>query len=193
MAKVLVVYHSASGHIAQLAQSVAVGARAVKGTHVDVRRIPESNGAVDGDDTPYAAPNDLIDYDAVIFGTPSHFGNMSAAMRTFMDQTSGLWMRRALVGKLAGVFVGTSSQHGGHETTVQSFHTTLLHHGMILVGVPYTCDALNVVDTVEGGSPYGAGTITGIAGRTGPSEIEKAVAKFQGHHIAEIASRLFPS
>ncbi len=140
---------------------------------------------------PVADPKELADYDAILFGTPARFGNMSAQMRNFLDQTGGLWMSGALIGKVGGVFASTASQHGGQETTLTSFHTTLLHHGMVIVGVPYSCPGLLDVSAVSGGTPYGATTLAGGDGSRTPSENELAIARFQGRHVAEIAQRLF--
>jgi NAD(P)H dehydrogenase (quinone) len=137
-----------------------------------------------------ATVDELADYDAIIFGTPTRFGNMAAQMRNFLDQTGGLWFSGALVGKVGSAFTSTASQHGGQETTLTSFHTTLLHHGMIVVGVPYACPELVNMSEITGGTPYGATTITGGDGSRMPSENELAIARFQGKHVAEIASKL---
>ena len=139
---------------------------------------------------PLARVEQLPDADAIIFGTPTRFGNMAAQMRNFLDQTGGLWTRGALVGKVGSVFTSTASQHGGQETTITSFHNTLLHHGMIIVGVPYTLPALTNMKEITGGSPYGASTLTGSDGSRQPSENELEIARFQGRHVAEIAKRL---
>ncbi|MDH3920646.1 MAG: NAD(P)H:quinone oxidoreductase, partial [Rhodospirillales bacterium] len=130
------------------------------------------------------------DYDAIIFGTPTRFGNMAAQMRNFLDQTGGLWMSGGLVGKVGSVFVSTATQHGGQETTITSFHTTLLHQGMVVVGVPYACQELMNMDEISGGTPYGASTLAGGDGSRQPSENELTIARFQGRHVAEIAARL---
>ena len=139
---------------------------------------------------PVASPGELGDYDAIIFGTPTRFGNMAGQMRTFLDQTGGLWMKGALVGKIGSVFASTGTQHGGQETTITSFHTTLLHHGMIIVGVPYAESRLLAMDAITGGTPYGASTVTSGDGSRQPSENELAIARYQGRHVTDIAARL---
>ena len=143
-----------------------------------------------GQEAPVAQPSDLANYDAIIFGTPTRFGNMAAQMRNFLDQTGGLWAQGALIGKLGSVFVSTGSQHGGQETTITSFHTTLLHQGMIIVGLPYSFSGQTTLDEITGGSPYGATTIAGSDGSRQPSENELAGARFQGEHVARIAAKL---
>jgi NAD(P)H dehydrogenase (quinone) len=196
MTKVLVVYYSMYGHVAELARAVADGAREVAGAEVTVKRVADlisderlkEIGAYDNPD-PVASPNELADYDAIIFGTPTRFGNMAAQMRNFLDQTGGLWANRKLVGKVGAVFVSTGGQHGGHETTATSFHTTLMHHGMVIVGVPYACEGLSAVDEISGGSPYAAGTIANRPG-DGLSDNEIAIARYQGRHVAETARAL---
>ena len=198
MPKVLVLYYSAYGHIEKMAEAVAEGARAVPGTEVTIKRVPElvseevakKSGMKLDQLAPIATADELPNYDAIIFGTPTRFGNMCAQMRNFLDQTGGLWMRGALVGKIGSAFVSTASQHGGQETTLTSFHTTLLHHGMIIVGVPYSEPRLTVLDEVTGGTPYGATTITGSDGSRQPSENELAIARFQGQHVASVAAQL---
>ena len=198
MTKVLVVYYSSYGHVARLAEAIAEGARGVPGTEVSVKRVAElvpeevarKAGMKLDQDAPVAAPGELGDYDAVVFGTPTRFGNMAAQMRNFLDQTGGLWMSGALVGKVGSVFASTGTQHGGQETTITSFHTTLLHHGMIIVGVPYSCPELSNMDEITGGTPYGASTLAGADGSRQPSDNELAIARFQGRHVAEIAARL---
>jgi NAD(P)H dehydrogenase (quinone) len=137
-----------------------------------------------------ASPDHLVDADAIIFGTPTRFGNMCAQMRNFLDQTGGLWMRGALVGKVGSVFASTATQHGGQETTITSFHTTLLHHGMVIVGVPYSEPRLMNMAEITGGNPYGASTLAGVDGSRQPSENELAIARFQGRHVATIARKL---
>ena len=139
---------------------------------------------------PLATVDELPGYDAILFGTPTRFGNMCAQMRNFLDQTGGLWFKGQLIGKVGSVFTSTATQHGGQETTITSFHTTLLHHGMVLVGVPYSCKELVNMGEVTGGSPYGAGTLAGGDGSRRPSENELAIARFQGAHVAAIAKRL---
>lgn len=199
MAKVLVLYYSSYGHIEVMANAIAEGAASVGGCEVAVKRVPElvpdDVAAASGIKTDQAAPvatvEELVDYDAIIFGTPTRFGNMAAQMRNFLDQTGGLWFTRALVGKVGSVFASTSSQHGGQETTITSFHTSLLHHGMIIVGLPYTFEGNSEMGEISGGTPYGATTLAGNDGSRMPSANELAGARFQGHHVAEIATRLF--
>lgn len=198
MAKILVLYYSSYGHTEVMANAVAEGARAVAKAVVDVKRVPElvpdevaqGAGIKLEQDAPFAKPEELADYDAIIFGTPTRFGNMAAQMRNFLDQTGGLWFQRSLVGKVGSVFCSTSSQHGGQETTITSFHTTLLHHGMVIVGLPYTFAGNSEMGEISGGTPYGATTIAGDGSRM-PSENELAGARFQGQHVADIAVRLF--
>ncbi len=198
MAKILVLYYSAYGHIETMAAAVAEGARSV-GAEVSVKRVPELvpeaaaraaqmklNQAA-----PIATADELPGYDAIIFGTPTRFGNMAAQMRNFLDQTGPLWMGRKLVGKIGSVFTSTASQHGGQETTITSFHSTLLHHGMVIVGLPPSFTGMSRMDEVTGGSPYGASTLAG-AGTRQPSANELDGARFQGRHVADLASRLFP-
>ncbi len=199
MARILVLYYSMYGHVETLAEAVAEGARGVAGCEVAVKRVPElmpeevarRAGAKLDQAAPQAAVDDLAAFDAVIFGTPTRFGNMCAQMRNFLDQTGRLWMSGALVGKVGSVFTSTGTQHGGQETTITSFHNTLLHHGMIIVGVPYSCQALTNMDEITGGSPYGAGTLAGGDGKRQPSANELAIARFQGEHVATIAAKLF--
>ena len=198
MTKLLVLYYSSYGHVEVMARAVAEGAASVSGVAVDVKRTPElvpddiaaKSGVKLDQEAPIAAPAELANYDAVIFGTPTRFGNMAAQMRNFLDQTGGLWASRALVGKVGSVFTSTASQHGGQETTITSFHTTLLHHGMVIVGLPYTWDGASIMSEVSGGTPYGASTIAGADGSRMPSDNELEGAKFQGRHVAEIAARL---
>ncbi|MEQ8391019.1 MAG: NAD(P)H:quinone oxidoreductase [Thalassospira sp.] len=198
MTKVLVLYYSMYGHIETMANAVAEGARGVAGTHVDIKRVPEimpeeaakAAGAKLDQVAPIASVSDLPEYDAIIFGVPTRFGNMSAQMRNFFDQTGGLWAKGALIGKIGSVFASTGTQHGGQETTITSTHTTLLHHGMVIVGVPYSCAGLTNMDEITGGSPYGASTLAGADGSRQPSENELDIAKFQGKHVAELAAKL---
>src|SRR5438309_7361799 len=198
MAKILVLYYSSYGHVEAMAQAQAQGARSVAGTQVSIKRVPElmpkeaalaAHMKVD-QAAPIAEPAELADYDAIIFGTPTRFGNMAAQMRNFLDQTGGLWMKGALIGKVGSVFASTGTQHGGQETTITSFHSTLLHLGMIVVGVPYSCAGLVNMDEITGGSPYGAGTLAGSDGSRLPSANELAIARFQGRHVAEITRKL---
>lgn len=201
MAKVLVVYYSMYGHVEVMAKEVAEGVRSTAGSSVVVKRVPDLMdeatarrvGAKVDQAAPLAEPAELADYDAILFGTPTRFGNMCAQMRNFLDRTGKLWAKGALVGKVGSVFVSTGTQHGGQETTITSFHNTLLHHGMVIVGVPYSAPELTTMGEITGGSPYGAGTLAGGDGTRMPSENEKAIARFQGKHVAEIAGRLFSS
>lgn len=198
MARVLVLYYSAYGHVERMAQAVAEGARSVSGAEVAVKRVPElvsdevarKAGMKLEQKAPVATVDELATYDAVIFGTPTRFGNMAAQMRNFLDQTGGLWVKGALVGKVGSVFASTATQHGGQETTITSFHSTLLHQGMIIVGLPYSFAGLTQMDEVSGGTPYGATTLASSDGSRQPSENELAGARFQGRHVAEIAARL---
>ncbi len=199
MAKILVVYYSSYGHVETMAGAVAEGARGVAGTAVTVKRVPElvpaeslaRHGYKIDQEAPVAEPAELADYDAIIFGTPTRFGNMAAQMRNFLDQTGGLWAKGALVGKIGSVFTSTGTQHGGQETTITSFHTTLLHHGMVIVGVPYSCAGLTEMGAITGGTPYGASTLAGADGKRQPTANELAIARFQGRHVAELARKLF--
>lgn len=196
-AKILVLYHSSYGHVETLAYAVATGARAIEGTDVDVKRVPElmpeetmnAAGMKVEQPAPVADPSDLANYDAIIIGTPTRFGNMSSQLRNFMDQTGRLWAEGSLIGKVGSVFVSTGTG-GGNETTIISVHTTLLHHGMIIVGLPYSAPDLADVSEVRGGSPYGAGTIAAPDGSRQPSQKELNLASFQGHHVARITKQL---
>ena len=191
MTKVLVLYYSSYGHIEAMAAAVAEGAASVPGTEVTVKRVPElvsdevakGAGMKTDQQAPIATPDELAGYDAIIFGTPTRFGNMAAQMRNFLDQTGGLWFQKALVGKVGSVFVSTASQHGGQETTITSFHTTLLHHGMVIVGLPYTFAGNSEMGEISGGTPYGASTLAGNDGSRMPSDNELAGARFQGAHV----------
>src|SRR5215213_7900266 len=198
MTKLLVLYYSMYGHVETMAGAIAEGARSVEGVEVTLKRVPETMpedvakqyGAKLDQAAPVASPKELGEYDAIIFGTPTRFGNMTAQMRNFLDQTGGLWAKGGLIGKVGSVFTSTGTQHGGQETTITSFHTTLLHHGMIIVGVPYSCQELTNMNEITGGSPYGAGTLAGGDGSRQPSENELAIARFQGRHVAEITGKL---
>ena len=198
MTKVLVLYHSSYGHTEKMTEAVATGAREVADTEVTVKRVPElvpedvaKNAGMKTDQTaPVADPKELPDYDAVIFGTPTRFGNMSAQVRNFLDRTGGIWAEGKLIGKVGSVFVSTATQHGGQETTITSFHTTLLHHGMVIVGLPYSAAGQMRADEITGGSPYGASTIAGGDGSRQPSDNELDLARFQGRHVAEITAKL---
>ncbi|MGH6961740.1 MAG: NAD(P)H:quinone oxidoreductase [Dongiaceae bacterium] len=198
MSKILVLYYSAYGHIERMAEAVAEGARQVSGTQVTIKRVPElvpddvakTSGLKLDQKAPIAKPEELPDYDAVIFGTPTRFGNMAAQMRNFLDQTGALWMNGSLIGKVGSVFASTASQHGGQETTITSFHSTLLHQGMVIVGLPYAFQGLLRLDEITGGSPYGATTIAGGDGSRQPSANELEAARFQGRHVAQITAKL---
>lgn len=198
MTKVLVLYYSMYGHIEVMAQAVAEGVRQVDGAEAVVKRVPETipeekaraAGVKLDQSAPIATVDELANYDAIIFGTPTRFGNMTAQMRNFLDQTGGLWMKGSLIGKAGSVFTSSATQHGGQESTILSFHTTLLHHGMVIVGVPYSCADQMRIDEITGGSPYGASTIAGGDGKRMPSANELGIARFQGKHVAEIAKRL---
>jgi NAD(P)H dehydrogenase (quinone) len=198
MAKVLVLYYSYYGHIEAMANAVAAGAREVPGAQVDVKRVAElvpdevfrkSGGKAD-QPAPIAQPSELPDYDAIVFGTPTRFGNMAAQMRNFLDQTGGLWASGALVGKVGSVFTSSATQHGGQESTILTFHPTLLHHGMVVVGLPYAEQRQMGLEEIKGGSPYGASTITGSQGERMPSELELGMAAYQGRHVTQIATKL---
>jgi NAD(P)H dehydrogenase (quinone) len=200
--KVQVVFYSMYGHVYRLAEALAAGAREVPDTEVALLQVPElvpeevleKSGAAAARrafaHVPLATVEGLAQADAIVFGTPTRFGNMAAQMRNFLDQTGALWMKGALIGKVGSVFVSTASQHGGQETTITSFHSTLLHHGMIVVGVPYAESRLLEMGEITGGTPYGASTITRGDGSRQPSENELAIARFQGRHVATIAAQL---
>jgi len=181
-----------------MAQAIAEGARSVANTQVTIKRVPElvpedvarKAGMKIDQDAPIASPNELGDYDAIIFGTPTRYGNMAAQMGNFLDQTGGLWVQGALVGKVGSVFASTATQPGGQETTITSFHTTLLHHGMIIVGLPYSFAGNSEMTEISGGTPYGATTLAGSDRSRQPSRNELDGAHFQGRHVAEIAARL---
>lgn len=198
MTKVLVLYYSMYGHIETMAKAVAKGAEGVEGVEVVIKRVPElmpeevarQAGAKMDQAAPIASVDELSNYDAIIFGAPTRFGNMCAQMRNFLDQTGKLWFNGSLIGKVGSVFTSTATQHGGQETTITSFHTTLLHHGMIIVGVPYSCQEIMNMSEITGGSPYGASTLAGPDGSRQISENEKKIARFQGRHVAEIAKKL---
>jgi len=200
--KVKVIFYSMYGHTYRLAEAVAEGAREVKGAEVELLQVAElvpeaileQSGAKKARAAfahiPIAKLDDLADADALIFGTPTRFGNMCSQMRNLLDQTGGLWAKGALIGKAGSVFTSTGTQHGGQETTITSFHSTLLHQGMVIVGVPYSEARQSTMDEITGGSPYGASTITGPDGSRMPSENELAIARFQGRHVATIAAKL---
>lgn len=200
--KVLVVYYSMYGHIHRMAEAIAEGARGVQGAVVEMRRVPETlpvevlqmMGAVEAQKAfqhvPVCTVDELGAADAIIFGTPTRFGNMCGQMRQFLDATGGLWMKGALVGKVGSVFTSSATQHGGQESTILSFHITLLHQGMIVVGLPYAFKGQMRIDEITGGSPYGASTIAGGKGERMPSANELEAARFQGKHVATIATKL---
>jgi len=200
--KVLVVFYSTYGHIYQMADAVAEGAKAVAGAQVEIRRVPETlppevlenMGAVEAQKAfshvPVCTVEELAQADAVIFGTPTRFGNMCGQMRQFLDATGSLWAEGALVGKVGSVFASSATQHGGQESTILTFHVSLLHHGFVVVGLPYAFQGQMRIDEITGGSPYGASTIAGGDGSRMPSENELAAAQFQGKHVAEVAAKL---
>lgn len=198
MTKVLVLYYSSYGHVETMAGAIAEGAGSVDGTVVTVKRVPElvpekvarESGIKLDQEAPIAEPAELVDYDAIIFGTPTRYGKMAAQMSNFLDQTGALWMNGSLIGKVGSVFASTATQHGGQETTIVGFHTTLLHHGMVVVGLPYSAQGQMRMDEITGGSPYGATTLAGGDGSRQPSANEIDLAKFQGRHVAEIAGKL---
>jgi NAD(P)H dehydrogenase (quinone) len=197
MTKVLVLYYSTYGHIETMAGAVAEGARSVEGVEVTLKRVAETMpediakkyGAKLDQAAPIAEPGELADYDAILFGTPTRFGNMAAQMRNFLDQTGQLWLKGALIGKVGSVFASTGTG-GGNESTILTFIPTLLHHGMIYVGLPYSAPELTDISEVRGGSPYGAATIAGPDGSRQPSEKELSLARFQGKHVAGIAVQM---
>lgn len=197
MTKVLVLYYSSYGHIETMAKAVAEGARSA-GADAVVKRVPElvpaeaaaKAGFKLDQEAPVASVDELADYDAIIFGTPTRFGNMAAQMRNFLDQTGGLWAKGALIGKVGSVFTSSATQHGGQESTILTFIPTLMHHGMVIVGLPYSFAGQTGVDEIKGGSPYGASTIAGADGSRQPSAVELEAARFQGWHVAEIAAKL---
>jgi NAD(P)H dehydrogenase (quinone) len=202
MCKVLIVQYSMYGHINKMAEAVAEGVREVAGCEVVIKRVPETltdevlgmMGALDAQKgmahIPVASVADLADADAIIFGTPTRFGNMCGQMRQFLDATGGLWMKGTLVGKVGSGFASSATQHGGQESTILSFHTTLLHHGMVVVGLPYAFAGQMTISEISGCSPYGASTIAGGQGERMPSENELAGARYQGAHVARIALKL---
>jgi NAD(P)H dehydrogenase (quinone) len=200
--KIQIIFYSMYGHIYRMAEAVADGVKMVEVTEVAIYQVPElvpqnileKIGAAKAREVfahiPVASVEQLSEADAIIFGTPTRFGNMCAQMRNFLDQTGSLWAKGALIGKVGSVFTSTGTQHGGQETTITSFHTTLLHHGMIIVGVPYSESRLLNMTEITGGTPYGASTLAGPDGSRWPSENEMAIARFQGKHVAEITMKL---
>ena len=200
--KVLTVYYSTYGHVHKMAEAIAEGVKEVSGAEAVMRRVPETlpgevlekMGAVDAQksmtNVPICTVDELASADAIIFGTPTRFGNMCGQMRQFLDATGQLWAKGALVGKVGSVFTSSATQHGGQESTILSFHITLLHHGFVVVGLPYAFQGQMRIDEITGGSPYGASTIAGGSGERMPSENELDAARFQGKHVAQIASKL---
>ncbi|MBW2411098.1 MAG: NAD(P)H:quinone oxidoreductase [Deltaproteobacteria bacterium] len=200
--KVLVVYYSTYGHVHKMAEAIAEGVKEVNGAEVALRRVPETlppevlekMGAVEAQKTlshiPVCTVDELAEADAVIFGTPTRFGNMCGQMRQFLDATGQLWAKGALVGKVGSVFTSSATQHGGQESTILTFHVTLLHHGFVVVGLPYAFQGQMTLDEISGGSPYGASTIAGGDGSRMPSENELDAARFQGRHVASITAKL---
>lgn len=200
--KVLILYYSMYGHTHRMAEALAEGAKSIDGVEVDMRRVSETlpadvlekMGAADAqkafENVPICTVDELASADAIVFGTPTRFGNMCGQMRQFLDATGQLWAEGALVGKVGSVFTSSATQHGGQESTILSFHITLLHHGMVVVGLPYSYQGQMRNDEITGGSPYGASTIAGTQGERVPSENELEAARFQGRHVASIASKL---
>ena len=200
--RILVLFYSAYGHIYRLAQAIVNGAKQVEGAEVLIKQVPEilpedvlkKTGVYEAhkafEHIPVAEPEDLKDADAIIFGTPTRFGNMTSQMKAFLDSTGQLWQEGALIGKVGSVFTSSATQHGGQESTILNFHTTLLHHGMVIVGLPYSFQGQMKTDEITGGSPYGISTIAGGDGSRLPSENELEGAAFQGKHIAEITKKL---
>ncbi|QIL76012.1 MULTISPECIES: NAD(P)H:quinone oxidoreductase [Hymenobacter] len=200
--KTIVLFYSTYGHVWKLAEAVAEGARQVEGNDVVVKRVPETlskdildkTGASQAQQAfshvPVATPEELEQYDAIIIGTPTRYGNACGQIQAYLDSTGGLWARGALVGKAGGAFVSTATQHGGQETTLRALHTALLHHGMVIVGLPYAWQGQMGHDVVTGGTPYGASTVAGGQGERQPSENELEGARYQGKYTAEIASKL---
>lgn len=200
--KVQIVYYSMFGHIYKMAKAVAEGAKQVKGTEVKMCRVPETlqddvlkkmgatNFQKETAHIDVCTTDDLVSADAIIFGTPTRFGNMCGQMRQFLDSTGGVWAKGLLVGKVGSVFTSSATQHGGQESTILSFHNTLLHHGMVIVGLPYAFEGQMRIDEITGSSPYGASTIAGGKGERMPSENELNAAKYQGKYVAQIAAKL---
>jgi NAD(P)H dehydrogenase (quinone) len=200
--RIQVIFYSMYGHIYKMAEAIADGARSVAGAEVTIYQVAElvPDAALERTGAkaaraqfahiPVADPGVMVEADAIIFGTPTRFGNMCAQMRNFLDQTGSMWAKGTLIGKVGSVFTSTATQHGGQETTITSFHTTLLHHGFIIVGTPYSCQELLNMSEITGGSPYGAGTLAGGDGSRQPSENELTIARFQGRHVAEITAKL---
>ena len=198
MTKILILYYSMYGHVETMAKAVAQGARSIDEVEVTIKKVPElmseeaarNAGAKLDQEAPVASVEELSEYDAIIFGTPTRFGNMCSQMRSFLDQTGKHWVDETLIGKVGSVFASTATQHGGQETTITSFHSTLFHHGMIVVGVPYSCQEILNMEEITGGTPYGATTLAGADGSRKPSENELKIAHFQGKHVAKVAKKI---
>ncbi|MCK9310386.1 MAG: NAD(P)H:quinone oxidoreductase [Candidatus Cloacimonetes bacterium] len=200
--KILVLFYSTYGHIYHMAKAVVEGAKQIEGMDVELKRVPETlspeviemMGATQAQtafsEVPIASVNELADYDAIIFGSPTRFGNMTAQMKAFLDATGSLWAAGALIGKIGSVFTSSATQHGGQESTILSFHTVLLHHGMLIAGLPYSFAGQTIITEMSGGSPYGASTIAGGDGSRMPSENELQGARFQGKHVASLVARM---
>ncbi len=200
--KILLVYYSMYGHMHGMIEAAAEGAKSVKGAEVEIKRVPETlpeevlgkMGALEAQkaqaSVPVCSPDDLPKADGIIFGTPTRFGNMCGQMRQFLDSTGGLWAKGSLVGKVGSVMSSSATQHGGQESTILSFHNTLLHHGMVIAGLPYAFQGQMGVEEVKGGSPYGASTIAGGQGERMPSKVELEAARYQGRYVAELAKKL---
>jgi NAD(P)H dehydrogenase (quinone) len=196
--RVLVLYYSSYGHVETMAKAVADGAASVEGVEVALKRVPElvpeeigrAAGLRYDQEAPIADPLELADYDAILIGAPTRFGNMAAQMRNFLDQTGPLWAKGALVNKIASAFTSTATQHGGQETTLVSIHFTLFHHGMIVVGLPYAWAGNAQMEEISGGTPYGASTLAGPDGSRQPSRNELEGARYQGRHVAQIAAQM---
>jgi NAD(P)H dehydrogenase (quinone) len=200
--KILVLFYSTYGHIYHMAKAVVEGAKQIEGMDVELKRVPETlspeviemMGATQAQtafsEVPIASVNELADYDAIIFGSPTRFGNMTAQMKAFLDATGSLWAAGTLIGKIGSVFTSSATQHGGQESTILSFHTVLLHHGMLIAGLPYSFAGQTIITEMSGGSPYGASTIAGGDGSRMPSENELQGARFQGKHVASLVARM---
>ncbi|GAB1365773.1 NAD(P)H:quinone oxidoreductase [Candidatus Cloacimonadaceae bacterium] len=200
--KLLVLFYSSYGHIYQMAKAVAEGAKEIAGLEVELKQVPETLseellakiGATEAKKAfahiPVASPDELPNYDAIIFGAPTRFGMIASQMKAFLDATGGLWAKGALIGKIGSVFTSTATQHGGQEATILSLHTVLLHHGMLIAGLPYSFAGQTIMNEITGGSPYGASTITGGDGSRMPSQNELEGARFQGRHVAGILAKM---
>ncbi len=196
------IFYSTYGHVWKMAEAVVEGARQVPGAEVSLFQVPElipddvlerigaKAARQQFAQVPIAVPENLLEADAILFGTPTRFGNMAAQMKNFLDQTGQIWAKGGLIGKVGSVFTSTATQHGGQETTITSTHTVLLHHGFIIVGLPYSCQELLTMSEIVGGSPYGAATLAGADGSRQPSQLELNMARYQGRHVAEITAKL---